>query len=90
MWRRLMLRPFASTIRRAEISSPSASTTRWRSSLVEISDDLGMEDRHVRRDLRAHGVDEGVVHHAVLVAGLFRYHVAETRFPDFAVDGRRA
>ena len=44
----------------------------------------------IRRNLPAHGVDERVVHHAVLVAGFPGDDVAKTRFPDLAVERGRA
>ena len=37
LWRRPMFNPFASTISRAEMSSPVDKVSRWRSALVEIA-----------------------------------------------------
>ena len=49
------------------------------------ADCLGKNGFHIGRNVRPHGVDQGVVHDAVLVARLPGDDVAEARFPDFAV-----
>ncbi len=51
---------------------------------------LGVDRLEIFGDLRPHGVDQRVVHHAVLVARLPGDDMAEARFPDFAVERGRA
>lgn len=51
--------------------------------------DLGIKALDAGWNLRAHGIDPSVVHHAVLIAGLFYDNETKPRFLHLAVEGRR-
>ena len=86
VWRRPMLSPFATTTRRAEISSPVDSVTRlpFRAGRDVVT--LAWMNSALGGNLAADGVDQRVVEDAVLVARPLLDQAAEARDPGFAVE----
>ena len=78
------------TASRAEMLSPFESVMVCRSGPVAMSVDLGRDDFGAPEDLRAHRVDQRVVHDALLVARPLFHQAAEARHPDIAVRRRGA
>ena len=78
--------PFATTTRRAEISSPVDSVTTCRSGLFATAVTLALTNSALFGNLGADRVDERVVEDAVLIAAALLDHATEARDPALAVE----